>query len=556
MAKHGSIDDGARRGDVEGARGSRRAASGPRSAGAEGARARGRHAVPQDADARAGSHAVDQDRDARRAERGAHATAEERVRDGRAGASAAQDARARRAVRGAEAARDARVGRDGQAARGAQDVQVARGSRAAAQPSSAASARAARRSGGASASAASAASPDRRDAMRTRQSNSAAFAQPAQERRAARAARAAAEPPQSGRSQRASRPDRAPADERASRASRAAAPVPTGRSAVQGAAPRAASQKTAPRAASSVVPAAATAGEYGRAADRYSTQSRKKGPWRVVFWVALVVFVLSLAALAAIGFSYWSGQRAYDDIASENFSAPSDVSGATLADFSVNWGALRTVNPDVVAWVYIPDTDVSYPIVHRDGDDSHYLTHDFNGNTRNVIGAEYGCVMLSGENAGDFSDAVNVIYGHNMANGSMFALLARFTDSATFNAHRTFYLLTPAGNYELTSFAVDRVPGSSTDIVIPNPGDVTAYVQARLDASTVTPDPAAPAASEIDKVFAFSTCDAPDNSYRIITFCSVTDYQPAGTGAGDTGAAQVDEGDIANVEGSVEGRVS
>lgn len=423
MAKHGSIDDGARRGGVEGARGSRRAASGPRSAGAEGARVRGRHAVPRDADGRAGSHAVDQGRGACRAERGAHATAEERVRDGRAGVPAAQAARARRAVRGAQAA-------------------------------------------------------------------------------------------------------------------------------------RVASQKAAPRAAASVVPAAATAGEYGRAADRYSTQSRKKGPWRVVFWVALVVLVLSLAALAAIGFSYWSGQRAYDDIASENFSAPSDVSGATLADFSVNWDALRAVNPDVVAWVYIPDTDVSYPIVHRDGDDSHYLTHDFNGNTRNVIGAEYGCVMLSGENAGDFSDAVNVIYGHNMANGSMFALLARFTDSATFNAHRTFYLLTPAGNYELTSFAVDRVPGSSTDIVIPNPGDVTAYVQARLDASTVTPDPAAPAASEIGKVFAFSTCDAPDNSYRIITFCSVTDCQPAGTGADDTGAAQVDEGDIANVEGSVEGRVS
>ncbi len=423
MAKHGSIDDGARRGGVEGARGSRRAASGPRSAGAEGARVRGRHAVPRDADGRAGSHAVDQGRGACGAERGAHATAEERARDGRAGVPAAQAARARRAVRSAQAA-------------------------------------------------------------------------------------------------------------------------------------RVASQKAAPRAAASVVPAAATAGEYGRAADRYSTQSRKKGPWRVVFWVALVVLVLSLAALAAIGFSYWSGQRAYDDIASENFSAPSDVSGATLADFSVNWDALRAVNPDVVAWVYIPDTDVSYPIVHRDGDDSHYLTHDFNGNTRNVIGAEYGCVMLSGENAGDFSDAVNVIYGHNMANGSMFALLARFTDSATFNAHRTFYLLTPAGNYELTSFAVDRVPGSSTDIVIPNPGDVTAYVQARLDASTVTPDPAAPAASEIDKVFAFSTCDAPDNSYRIITFCSVTDYQPVGTGADDTGAAQVDEDDIANVEGSVEGRVS
>lgn len=272
-----------------------------------------------------------------------------------------------------------------------------------------------------------------------------------------------------------------------------------------------------------------------------------------MFWIALLVLVVSLGALAYIGYTYWSGQNAYDSIESESFSAPDDTSAATLADFSVDWDALRAVNPDIVGWVYMPDTQVSYPVVHRDGDDSYYLNHDFNGNTRNMVGAEYGCIMLSGENKGDFSDAVNVIYGHNMANGSMFAELAHFGDSANFNAHRTIYLLTPEGNYRLNSFAVNRVLGSSTDIVIPNPSDITAYVQARLDATLVTPDPPAPAASEVDKVFAFSTCDAPDNSYRIITFCSVEEFLPAGS---DQAGQAVDEGEIDEVGNSVEGRIS
>ena len=41
--------------------------------------------------------------------------------------------------------------------------------------------------------------------------------------------------------------------------------------------------------------------------------------------------------------------------------------------------------------------------------------------------------MLSGENAGDFSDEVNILYGHHMRNGSMFALFAELRDSDIFN---------------------------------------------------------------------------------------------------------------------------
>lgn len=74
-------------------------------------------------------------------------------------------------------------------------------------------------------------------------------------------------------------------------------------------------------------------------------RGKRGGPWRVVFWVALVVFVLALAALGAIAFSYWQGQHSYDSLAEEAFDAPEDVAGTSLADLTVDWDALRAINP-------------------------------------------------------------------------------------------------------------------------------------------------------------------------------------------------------------------
>ncbi len=171
------------------------------------------------------------------------------------------------------------------------------------------------------------------------------------------------------------------------------------------------------------------------------------------------------------------------------------------------------------------------------------------------FGAEYGCVFLEGVNSGDWTDQVNVIYAHHMANGSMFALLADFAwNSELFNQHRTFYVLTPEGNFHMTSFAVNKVLGSSTDIVIPTfstEEGLESYVQARLDANIVEPaDPPAPAASEVRQIFAFSTCSEPDNSYRIVTFCTVDEFLPAGSNVA-LGNSLVDEGHVADVAGDV-----
>ncbi len=292
-----------------------------------------------------------------------------------------------------------------------------------------------------------------------------------------------------------------------------------------------------------------------------------------MFWVAILVLVGSLVALGVIGFSYMKGQSAYDDLENEAFGvAPDDVlrEGKSLADFSVDWERLRAINPDIVGWLYVPDTVISYPIVHRAGDSQYYLNHNFNDES-SQFGAEFGAIMLSGENSADFSDQNNLVYGHNMANGSMFALLASFSDSAEFNAHRTIYLFTPAMNYQLETFAVVRVHETEGEIGQPTFAGEEAYlafVENILDRSIVSPDPAAPAAAEIGKTFAFSTCDGADNSYRYITFASVKDSVAPGGEEGDNSpdgetpneagnvgqADEVDEGQIDAIDAAVNER--
>ena len=67
-----------------------------------------------------------------------------------------------------------------------------------------------------------------------------------------------------------------------------------------------------------------------------------------------------------------------------------------MADLEVDWDALLAINPDTVGWVYVPGTNINYPIVHTDNDET-YLTRDFNG--EQSWGATYGCIFLSAANA-------------------------------------------------------------------------------------------------------------------------------------------------------------
>ena len=272
------------------------------------------------------------------------------------------------------------------------------------------------------------------------------------------------------------------------------------------------------------------------------TGKKRGGPWRVVFVLALIVFIASIAALGVVAFSYIQGQMKYNAIAEQSSFEPDDLTGKELKDASVDWGALLVVNGDTVGWIYMPNTVINYPVV-QGPDNDYYLNHDFEGAQGWL--ANYGTVFLDYRNKPDWTDQVNFVYGHHMHDGTMFSDLAGLDDQARFDECRTVYLLSPSGNFKLRTFALVHVPADAEIVLtgFSDPQEMTAYVQDKINRSVVEPGPI-PAASEIKRVFALATCDnlSADGRYVLYAYIENTSAEGLkGTLGVETGEGQAGE---------------
>lgn len=268
--------------------------------------------------------------------------------------------------------------------------------------------------------------------------------------------------------------------------------------------------------------------------------------WRVVFYLALIVFVGALATLGYIVYSYVSADRNYDKIARTAFSAPEDLvsrgSGSTtdLADMAVDWDYLKSVNPDIVAWVYLPGTAINYPVCQA-ADNDKYLTMDFN--QKDGFSARCGTIFLDCNNKADFSDQNNVLYGHHMNDGSMFACVSKdLTDMGFFNEHRTVYVLTPEMNYACQTFSLVITDGWD-ELVETNFADAdsrVSYIKDKESRSIVLPSEGAPDPVNITKLFTFSTCDYTKDNGRAVLYSRVSAQAVPGSGVVDTSVSTED----------------
>lgn len=87
---------------------------------------------------------------------------------------------------------------------------------------------------------------------------------------------------------------------------------------------------------------------------------------------------------------------------------------------------LLEINPDTAAWLTIYGTNIDYPVMQGENDNE-YLNKTATG--------EYlisGSIFMATRNSKDFSDPYTLIYGHHMANGSMFGDIEKFKDKDFF----------------------------------------------------------------------------------------------------------------------------
>lgn len=244
-------------------------------------------------------------------------------------------------------------------------------------------------------------------------------------------------------------------------------------------------------------------------------KKKKKG---FLFWASLSVMIAALIALAVIGLGYLEGCMMYKDIADDAFKERDELK---LSDMKVDWNKLLEINPDTVAWVYIPGTQVNYPVVHTTDNDK-YLKTSFKGYQSYV---SWGAIFMDCNNSHDLSDPNIITYGHNMNDGSMYGYFAEMRNSDVFNTNRNIYFLTPNGNYKLKTFSIVHVP-STEKIIQPKFGtdaNRVNYIQDKINRCVVTVEGKIPDPAAMTKIFTFSTCDNTPENYRYMTFAYVSE---------------------------------
>lgn len=179
------------------------------------------------------------------------------------------------------------------------------------------------------------------------------------------------------------------------------------------------------------------------------------------FWIAVLTVCVTVAAVGV--FLLIRSLTASPAIKREDVTSPTSAAASSSSAFegsetpteaenaafgyemadpgnlNVDFDRLKSVNPDIYAWIYIPNTQVDYAVVRgeRDNSDTFYLDHN--------VQREYqfsGSIFSELVNHPDMQDRITIFYGHNMRDGSMFATLHNFEDADFFNKNTTAFVVT------------------------------------------------------------------------------------------------------------------
>lgn len=112
--------------------------------------------------------------------------------------------------------------------------------------------------------------------------------------------------------------------------------------------------------------------------------------------------------------------------------------GITVPELDLDWEELYETNEDIYSWLYIPDTQINYPVLQHETETDYYLTHNLDHSS-----GRPGCIYTQLLNKKDYSDYNTILYGHNMRNGTMFRDLHLYSDREFFDENRYIYVYTP-----------------------------------------------------------------------------------------------------------------
>ena len=250
-------------------------------------------------------------------------------------------------------------------------------------------------------------------------------------------------------------------------------------------------------------------------------------------WLVLMMALVMVLTLAACGDKDPVDQDTTDDPALVD---PNDTENRVEPDPIVEPEGMEATfakYKDVYAWIDIPEfktalgtsTDLSYPVAQHPSDRSFYLNRDLDGNNSKT-GTLFTEAVVEGKtiNGKDLNDPVTVIYGHNMANRTMFGGLQTFLSKMDFSQQhlvymyqkdrRVTYQIVGGVQYDLShiiyyhDFSNDEVFNSFFD-----------QLWKETDGTTNLDRANKPVAG--DKVLILSVCKNGDDNHRYLVVCKM-----------------------------------
>lgn len=172
--------------------------------------------------------------------------------------------------------------------------------------------------------------------------------------------------------------------------------------------------------------------------------------------VNLTALLLVLMTMFLSCYMLWDSNQVYQAADAKNYEAYIPTEKHTKS-----FEELQKINPDIIGWIRVNETNINYPLLQAEDDDT-YMNTDAEGRY-----SLSGAIFLHCANKPDFSDFNNIIYGHHMEKHMMFGDVGLFTEKKYFDEHPygnlffdgkdhgiEFYALLQADAYNETLFSV------------------------------------------------------------------------------------------------------
>ena len=152
-------------------------------------------------------------------------------------------------------------------------------------------------------------------------------------------------------------------------------------------------------------------------------------PQSIFLLFCIGLFVISLTQIVLKLRGYTDGNNTYQEAearfgisstAEPDSSAPQEPNDPLLAQAAglfkdCDFDALTAVNPETIAWIVIPGTNISYPVCQHD-DNQYYLDH-----TSQRESSFVGSIFADYRLQDPFKEFNTILYGHRLLNQTMFS---------------------------------------------------------------------------------------------------------------------------------------